>query len=241
MEEVSVLSPEEGVISPAWKLLTLRWRYRAGPLRCDWTRPRSNRRHGKRLWQEFKQEPEAPKGRALRRRAAARSQPAGAVQPHPRPGKGGKTVTVISGWSSAGQRSQRLLKRLKTPPAAGTLKQAQIELQGDQSWPSPAERSARRPSGQSRPRLTWIVCEIAQARRTSRRPHARIRPCSGIPAQRLIEKVFRQLATARQRTKAGRRAEPLPNTAPIGRLPSTQAAASQRSDHQPWLMIWSTT
>jgi translation initiation factor 1 len=87
---------------------------------------------GKGGWQEFSA-------------AASTARPAAAdAAPTPRPqqrvrvqrtkaGKGGKTVTAITGLEISEADSRALLKRLKaTAGSGGTLKDGVIELQGDQ-------------------------------------------------------------------------------------------------------------
>ncbi len=82
-------------------------------------------------WQEFSS-------------AASRQRPAAAPPPTPkaqqrvrvqrtRAGKGGKTVTLITGLEGSEAERRALLKQLKASAGTGgTLKDGEIELQGDQ-------------------------------------------------------------------------------------------------------------
>jgi translation initiation factor 1 len=49
-----------------------------------------------------------------------------------RKGRGGKTVTIVSGFQSSADKLADLLKKLKTQcGAGGTVKETEIEIQGD--------------------------------------------------------------------------------------------------------------
>jgi translation initiation factor 1 len=86
-------------------------------------------------WQEFA-------------RPESLARPAGATPATPKPqqrvrvqrtkaGKGGKTVTLITGLELPELEAQALLKQLKASAGTGgTLKQGVIELQGDQVGPA---------------------------------------------------------------------------------------------------------
>ncbi|APD47668.1 translation initiation factor [Synechococcus sp. CS-602] len=87
---------------------------------------------GKGGWQEFSRPESTERAGSSGAGAAARSQQRVRVQ-RTKAGKGGKTVTVITGLELSDSEASGLLKRLKTSAGSGgTLKQGQIELQGDQ-------------------------------------------------------------------------------------------------------------
>lgn len=82
-------------------------------------------------WREFSssdslQRPEAPAADTPRSQQIVRVQPT-------RGGKGGKTVTVIRGLQLDNAAIKSLLKKLKSRiGSGGTIKEGEIELQGDQ-------------------------------------------------------------------------------------------------------------
>jgi translation initiation factor 1 len=89
---------------------------------------------GKGGWQEFSsaESTQRPKAPGAERAATPRPQQRVRVQ-RTKAGKGGKTVTVISGLELADPDARALLKTLKARAGSGgTLKDGLIELQGDQ-------------------------------------------------------------------------------------------------------------
>jgi translation initiation factor 1 len=84
-------------------------------------------------WQEFNREGSAPPGLARPAAPAApKTQQRVRVQ-RSKAGKGGKLVTAITGLEVGEAEARALLKKLKAScGTGGTLKDGQIELQGDQ-------------------------------------------------------------------------------------------------------------
>ncbi|MCP9800988.1 translation initiation factor [Synechococcus sp. RedBA-s] len=87
---------------------------------------------GKGGWQEFSAAVSTARPEAAGAAAPARAQQRVRVQ-RTKAGKGGKTVTAITGLEISDSDARVLLKRLKaTAGSGGTLKDGVIELQGDQ-------------------------------------------------------------------------------------------------------------
>lgn len=87
---------------------------------------------GKGGWQEFSTAASTARPAAADAAVPPRPQQRVRVQ-RTKAGKGGKTVTVITGLEISEADSRALLKRLKaTAGSGGTLKDGVIELQGDQ-------------------------------------------------------------------------------------------------------------
>lgn len=87
---------------------------------------------GKGGWQEFSAAASTARPEAAGAAAPARAQQRVRVQ-RTKAGKGGKTVTAITGLEISESDARALLKRLKaTAGSGGTLKDGVIELQGDQ-------------------------------------------------------------------------------------------------------------
>ena len=87
---------------------------------------------GKGGWQEFSAAASTARPAAAGAAAPPRPQQRVRVQ-RTKAGKGGKTVTAITGLEISDADARALLKRLKaTAGSGGTLKNGVIELQGDQ-------------------------------------------------------------------------------------------------------------